>query len=64
MHGKKAEDVKVCGDFFGIAPIEELEREILSCYPDGVDNIEMPVEKYIFGMNKNNLVELLKGDSI
>ena len=61
MERETVRDIRICGDFFGVRPIAELEERLrgasigaLSARLSGLD-----VGAYIFGMNAQELIELL-----
>ena len=62
MHNDTVCDAKICGDFFGSAPIEELERAL--CQKSLVqirENVaDLAPEKYVFGMDHASFATLFE----
>ena len=62
MENDKMSDIKIRGDFFAIAPIEELERAVLKYYGSLEGKLDISVSDYIFGMDNDTFLEFLRGE--
>ena len=62
MEKETVRDIRICGDFFGVRPIAELENCLrgasLSALPIQLSGLD--VGAYVFGMSADDLIELLR----
>ncbi len=62
MRNEGIEGLKIEGDFFGVEPVEELERRLVGVSFSELAEVisTVRVEQYIFGMTEEELLELIR----
>ena len=63
LSGGIISDISVRGDFFGSAPINELEGKLCGCKCtlDAISDALSDISSYIFGATVNDIAKLIAG---